>query len=86
MLCLLEGELDQAAFHTLMSQFVTYWSTKEHDFVKLFENVMLIVQVCNVLHISVTETCITLPAHRGMGQKLPPFEHGDTDTNMFLER
>ena len=37
MLCLLEGELDQGVFSTLMSQFVKYWSAKELDFVKLFE-------------------------------------------------
>ena len=37
MLCLLEGELDCTVFHQLMSQFIGYWSTREPDFVKMFE-------------------------------------------------
>ena len=84
MLCLLEGELDQAVFNTLMSRFVAYWSAKEPDLVKQFEKCYTHRPGTSNISVLVLQP---LPVHYFLqrnGYRL--FEHGDTDTNMFLER
>ena len=78
MLCLLEGELDQGVFSTLMSQFVTYWSAKEPDFVKL----TLIGQVRYFTTSNAYTTCLSHSTEE-WAKSYRLFEH---DTNMFLER
>jgi len=89
MLCLLEGELDQGVFSTLMSQFITYWSAKEPDFVKLFEK-SYAHRPGKILHLfrPYTRSTCTLPSFftEEWAKSYRLFEHGDTDTNMFLER
>ena len=75
MLCLLEGELDQAVFNTLMSQFVTYLSAKEPDFVKLFEKFYAhrpgTLLYFKHISVSVIATCMKLPCHHFLQRNEP---------------
>ena len=84
-LCLLESEVDVNQFHTHMSQFTTYWESKEPKFMEYFKEyyqdrvgkIMEVSYYCIDYFSCSTEKWARCYRH---------FEHGDTDTNMFLER
>ena len=86
-LCLLESEVDINLFHTQLSLFTTYWESKEPKFMEYFKEYyqdragMISIYMLHIGGLSYFTALIEKWA-----RYYRHFEHGDTDTNMFLER
>lgn len=85
MICLLEAEENPSIFHQLLQQFIQYWTHKEGTFVEFFQQhyakrpgntISLYTWHINTFFL-IIETWARCYRH---------FKHGDTDTNMYVER
>lgn len=81
----MEMEPNKETFHQLMDQFMQYWLPREAEFMTLFKTnyasrvgiIFILYAVYHFIMNAVTET---------WARCYRRYSHGDTDTNMYLER
>ena len=84
-LCILIHKVDRSLFATHMDQFVSYWSSKEPEFIKYFTSYYKDRAGKHIdLEMQTNTTCILWIEKWARCYR--HFSHADTDTNMYLER
>ena len=86
-LCILMSEQDPKQFETKIAQFVVVWETKEPAFVKYFSEYYhtragKVIMIILCMHNNYNSDCTA----EKWAKCYRHFKHGDTDTNMYLER
>lgn len=85
-LCILIDEPDVAKFNTTLNMFIKHWEFKESEFIQYFSQFYcnrpgiiycISLKYCSSMSFCLKETWAKSHRH---------FIHGDTDTNMYLER